>query len=483
MQFSASTVPVPDPGRQPQPAPGPAIVPPLPKEPRRKIWGIFLVAALIAGGLAYYWRTTNSATATGGGAPVTVQTVSANIGNVDSTIRLDGTIEAKTEATILAPRIQGSRTDVNRGGSANMQTNRQGGGAGGGGGQPQGFGAAQANNFSLILTKLAAAGSRVKAGDQIAQFDTVAQQQRLDDYKDSLIQLDANIKNRMANMGAQKESHLQQVRAGKASWDTAVLNQQTNPVVSAINAQLYDVAVEQSKAQYEQLVYEDDLLNQQQQAQIQAIELNRDQSQLELQRSQANVKKMTMTAPIDGFVVMNSIVRNNEFGTVREGDQVRAGQPFMFVVDPSSMVLSASVNQVDAERLRLGMKANIRLDAYNDIQVPGTLVGIGAMAQTSTFRASYVGEIPVRLSLDKMDPRIIPDLTASAEVHLQTEENTIVLPRSALFEDNGSKYVFLRNPDGAWIRKPVETGVVSFTNVAIHSGVQKGDVIALQRPM
>jgi multidrug efflux pump subunit AcrA (membrane-fusion protein) len=441
-----------------------------------------LVLALIAGGLAYYWQTTNSATATGG-TTISVQTVSANIGNVDATIRINGTISAKTQSTILGPRIQGSRTDVNRGGSANMLNTRQAMAVGGGAGGSQGFGAAAQTDFSLVLTKLAPAGSRVKKGDVIAQFDTTNQQQRLDDYKDSLINSDANIKNQMANMASQKESHLQQVRAGKTAWDNAVLNQQTNPVVSAISAQLNDVAVEQAHAQYVQLLYEDDLLDQQQRARTQSMQLNRDQSQLELQRTISNLAKMTMTAPIDGFVVMNSIVRNNEFGTVREGDQVRSGQPFMFIVDPSSMVLSANVNQVDAQRLRLGMKAKIRLDAYNDIEVPGTLQSVGAMAQTSTFRAAYVGEIPVRVSLDKMDPRIIPDLTASAEVYLQSEQNAVVLPRSALFQENGSKYVFLRNPEGAWIRKPVETGVIGFTDVAIHSGVQKGDVVALQRPM
>jgi multidrug efflux pump subunit AcrA (membrane-fusion protein) len=481
MQFSASTAPAPGPGREPQPTPGPAIVPPLQPKPRRKLWGI-LIAALIVGGLAYYWHATNAATATGGPV-ISVPTVSASIGNVDATIRLNGTIAAKLQATILAPRIQGSRTDVNRGGSANMTNSRQAMAVGGGGGGAQGFGAQQQTDFSLILTKLASAGTRVKAGDVIAQFDTVAQQQRLDDYKDSLITLDANIKNQMASLGMQKESHLQQVRAGKAAWDDAILNQQTNQVISSIQAQLYDVAVEQGSAQYQQLLYEDDLLDQQQRARIVGMELNRDQANLELGRTEQNLKKMTMTAPIAGFVVMASIVRNNEFGTVREGDQVRSGQPFMFVVDPSSMVLSASVNQVDAERLRLGMKASIRLDAYNDIEVPGTLEGIGAMAQTSTFRASYVGEIPVRINLDKMDPRIIPDLTASAEVYLQSEQNAVVVPRSALFEENGNKYVFLRNPEGAFIRKPVETGVVGFTDVAIHSGVQKGDVVALQRPM
>src|ERR1035438_631009 len=176
MQFSASTAPAPDPGRQPLPTPAPAIVPsPQPKHPRRKIWGIFLIAALIAGGLAYYWQTTSGATATGGGPTISVQTVSASVGSIDATIRLNGTIAAKNQATILAPRIQGSRTDVNRGGSANMMTNRSGGGAGGGGGQQVGFGATAMNDFSLILTHLAAAGTRVKEGDVIAQFDTVAQ--------------------------------------------------------------------------------------------------------------------------------------------------------------------------------------------------------------------------------------------------------------------------------------------------------------------
>ena len=93
-----------------------------------------------------------------------------------------------------------------------------------------------------------------------------------------------------------------------------------------------------------------------------------------------------------------------------------------------------------------------------------------------------MSEIPIRVSLDKMDPRIIPDLTGSAEVLMQSEQNTVVLPRSAVFEENGGKFVFLQGPQG-WIRKPVETGVVSYTQVSVRSGVQKGEVVALQRPM
>jgi hypothetical protein len=136
---------------------------------------------------------------------------------------------------------------------------------------------------------------------------------------------------------------------------------------------------------------------------------------------------------------------------------------------------------VDAEKLRLGMKAVVHLDAYPDIDLPGVLEGIGAMSKTSTFRAGYVGEIPVRIKIDKTEPRVIPDLTGSAEVILGAETNTMILPRAAVFEENGGSFVFVQGREG-WTKKQVEPGLSSYTQVAIHSGLQKGDVVALQRP-
>jgi RND family efflux transporter MFP subunit len=437
----------------------------------------------ILGVVGYYWMTQNAKLS--GGPVISVPTVAADSGTVVATIRVNGTIAAKNQQSILAPRLSGSRTDVNRGGAIGAGGGGRGFGGGGGGGNAgvmMGGGGGPQNDFSLILMKLKDAGARVKKGDTVAEFDPQKQIQRLDDYKDTQIQTQATIKSSMASMASQRESHTQQVRQARASLDSALEDQKKGPVLADIDKQLADLMVEQQQANYKQLLYEDDLVDQEQQSKIRSTALNLTQSQLELARTEANVGKMVIKAPMDGIVVLSSVVRNNELGQVREGDEVRAGQPFMFIVDPNSMVLMASVNQVDTEKLRMGMKAKIRLDAYADIEVPGTLEGIGAMSKTSTFRAGYVGEIPVRVRLDKMDPRIIPDLTASAEVLLNTEENALVLPRSAVFEENGGKYVFLQSPQG-WLRTPVETGVSSYTEVAVHTGLKKGDVVALQRPM
>jgi HlyD family secretion protein len=436
------------------------------------MWGILIVALFLGSGAAYYLKTQNDAKVAAKGSLVSVSTMVVGLGDLHATVRVNGTVNAQNFAALMAPRILGSRSGLNRGGDSGSVNS---GGGGGGGGGPMG-------DFSLVLMKLAKPGVHVKTGEVVAEFDPQNQLQRLDDYKDSAVQQENMVKKMLANLAAVKEAHNQSVRAAKAAWQKAVLDLQTAAVRSAIDAEKFKLTVEESDATYKQLLTEADLVDASQVAQIRVSQLNRDQSKIEVARADANVKKMTVKAPMDGIVVMQSIVRNGEFGQIREGDQVAAGQPFVSIVDPTSMVLNATVNQVDAEKLRLGMKSVIHLDAYPDIELPGTLVGIGAMAKASTFRARFVGEIPIRLKLEKTDSRVIPDLTGSAEIILNVERNTMMAPLSSVFAEEGGSYVFVQGSEG-WIKKKVELGLPSFTTVAIRSGLQKGDVIALQRPM
>jgi HlyD family secretion protein len=440
--------------------------------------------AILAGGIALYLNTDSGKKAFGKGGPPTlvVPVASVALGELHATVRVSGTVAAQNYAALLAPRITGSRTGMNRGGTDNNFSSGRGGGGGGGGAGGGGGGGGPMNDFSLVLMSLAKPGLHVKVGDVVGQFDPQMQQQRLDDYKDTVVQTQNNVRRMIANLAAVREGHDQTVRTAKANWDKALLDLQTAPIRSAIDAEKYKLSAEQADATYKQLLAESDLVIEQQQAQIRVQQLNLDQSAIELKRAEMNVQRMNIKTPMDGIVVMQSIVRNGEFGQIQEGDQVFAGQPFMQIVDPTSMVLNATVNQVDAEKLRLGMKCTIRLDAYPDMEMPGTLIGIGALSKTSTFRASYVGEIPVRLKIERTDTRLIPDLTGSAEIVLNSETNALMVPRSAVFEENGGSFLFLQGPEG-WIRKPVEMGLENFTTVAIHSGVKKGDVIALQRPM
>ena len=212
------------------------------------MWGI-LVAVLILGvGAAYYFKTQNDAKVAAKGSLISVSTAVVGLGDLHATVRVNGTVNAQNFAALMAPRILGSRSGLNRGGDS--------GSIG-----PMG-------DFSLVLMKLAKPGVHVKTGDVVAEFDPQNQLQRLDDYKDSAVQQENMVKKMLANLAAVKEAHDQSVRSAKADWDKAVLDLKTADVRSAIDAEKFKLTVEENDAKYKQLVAEASFVDESQRAQI-----------------------------------------------------------------------------------------------------------------------------------------------------------------------------------------------------------------------
>ena len=85
-----------------------------------------------------------------------------------------------------------------------------------------------------MLLEVAKPGSHVKKGDIVAEFDRQYQLNRLDDYKATVAQLDANVKKLKADLATAEEAHRQLVNSSKANWDKAVLDLKTAEVRSAI---------------------------------------------------------------------------------------------------------------------------------------------------------------------------------------------------------------------------------------------------------
>lgn len=338
------------------------------------------------------------------------------------------------------------------------------------------------SDFDMILLDCAKPGSMVKKGDVVAEFDRQNMLLRLDDYKASLTAYEASINKLKADLAVAMESHQQLLRAAKADYDKTVWDLKTIEVRSAIEAEKFRLAVEEAGARYKEVEGETKLLEESQRAQLRAVEIDRDQAKIELQRAQNNIDRMLMKAPIDGLVVMQTIYRGGDYGQVQPGDQLHHGMNFMSIVDPSSMVINAEINQVDGELIRIGQKAKLHIDAYPDLELPATVVAVGAMTVSSGWRANYVKEIPVRLKLDKMDPRVIPDLSGSADIVLASEENAAIAPLGAVFHDSSQNrpFVFLQTPSG-WQRREVDLGLANHVAVAVKSGLRKGDVVALER--
>jgi multidrug resistance efflux pump len=212
-------------------------------------------------------------------------------------------------------------------------------------------------------------------------------------------------------------------------------------------------------------------------------ELDLKQANLELKRAEMNAEKMISRAPIDGLVVMQNMFRGGEFGQIQQGDQLWPGMFFMQIVDPRSMVINATVNQVDAETVHIGQKARVHFDAYPDLVLPAHVEAVAAMSKPGMFRAQFVRDVAVRLKIDEMDKRVIPDLSVSVDLVEESESQAAaVAPLGSIFHDAaGSKpFVWVRTALG-WRRRDVEIGLHN-NLVAAVKGLQPGEVVALDVP-
>lgn len=383
-------------------------------------------------------------------------------------------------------RSVGGMTLARVGGGGGSSSVSSGGGGRGGGGGGGGFSLGLSrggSDFTLTLEKVVPPGTFVRKGDVVAEFDRQYMLTRLDDYRATMDQVEAGMRILEADLEVERKSHQQSIEAAKADLEKARIDLKTVPVQSAIMTERLKLLAEQAEAKYKQLLNEVSLKEITYAADRRIAELERQQALNELRRAEANADRLLVRAPIDGIVVMESIFRSGEMARIQAGDQLQPGMLFMRIVDMSSMLVQARANQVDVERLRIGQRARIRFDAYPDLELPAHVHAIAPMPTSGGFRASYVKEVPVVLKIDKLDPRVIPDLSVSADVVLEEEDSAVVAPLAGIFRDSpdGVPYVFVQKP-GGWERRPVELGVRNHIYAAVRSGLRPGEVIALERP-
>ena len=438
--------------------PGP--LKPEPVAPRRKrssrrfLW--LILGAVALGAAAWQWS--GSSFDGGGTGTAAIQTVAATRGELKRTLRVGGTIVARKYAPIRAPQI------------------RRGSRVGGGGGA------------GLTLVSMAPAGSMVKAGAIVAEFDRQSQEETIDNQQANVIQAEASIDRLRANLMIEMEGLKQQFAAAQGDFQKAELDLRTAAVKSEIEAQLLQAQMEESKATAEELGAEIVKLERSHAAQLRQTELDRDMQKLDLQRAEINADRLAIRTPIAGIVVLETSFRGGSFAQTSVGDQVNSGALFMQVVDPSDMVLQTLVNQADIHLLRVGQQAEIHLDAYPDRVWKGRVESVAAMAGGGADMpgrgrggsGNYVRNVAVAVNILDSDPVIIPDLSASADVVLETQGDVLLAPREALNKFGEDWYVWLMGgKDQKPERRVVQVSSWNDTQAAVSAGLNEGDKLAV----
>lgn len=328
---------------------------------------------------------------------------------------------------------------------------------------------------NLVITHLAAAGSTVKRGELLVEFDRQTQMKNFLDRQAEYRDLLEQIKKRQAEQDAARARDETELKQAENAVQTAALEMRKNEVLSRIDAEKNQQNLEEARARLAQLGETFELKRAAARANLRILEIQRDRALNAMRHAERNAEKMAIRAPMDGLVVLNQIWKGGRMGEVQEGEEIRPGTPFLHVVNPSAMQARARVNQADVPYLRAGQRVQVRLDAYPELVFAGKVEQMAAIGVTSGMSNS-VRTFAATFSIEGSDPKLLPDLSAAVEVELERVPGALVVPRDAVWGENGQAYVSVKNGFG-FEKRAVKTGAKNDHEVVVESGVEVGAVV------
>jgi len=184
------------------------------------------------------------------------------------------------------------------------------------------------------------------------------------------------------------------------------------------------------------------------------------QANAALRRAREVQSNSTVTSPVNGFVVE----RNYDAGST-PGDK-----PIVVVADLREMKLEAGVSELEAGRLRVGMKAVVAVQAKPGLTFPGQLA---AIAPEVDERNRHF-KIDVRVPNDGRT--LLSGMYASARIVEATMPNAILIPKDAVATRDGKRIVQKVDGDVVSTVEVVE-GLADGTRVQIVKGLAAGDTV------
>jgi HlyD family secretion protein len=359
--------------------------------------------------------------------------------NFSQLFRLNGTTQASRSFVVLAPKLEGAQVG------------------------------------SMVITKLVPAGTHVKKNDVLVEFDPQAQTKDYLDKKSAYEILVGQVAQKQAEEDIARAKDDTAMKQAEDELKRAQLELQKNEIVSRIDAEKNQEALDEAQATLKQLKETYQLKGAAAASAIRILEIQRDRALEAMRYAQGNAAKMIVHSPMEGVVVYNTIWLGGRMGTVQQGDQVKPGVPFLQVVDPSQMEVRVELNQVDLLKVHPGQQAQMHLDAYPGMTLPAILEELSPLGHTGQFTEA-VRSFTARFSVQGTDPRLLPDLSAALDLDLGSQNNVIVVPWQSLGIEAGHPFVWLKTT-GSFEKRTVQTGLRNDAEAVVVSGLAEGDKI------
>jgi HlyD family secretion protein len=305
-----------------------------------------------------------------------------------------------------------------------------------------------------VTTVFAEEGMRVKAGQVLATLDNADARTRLESAKADRDATAASIADLEVNL-ANAERELRRARELQASGVQSVQAlDQARTTADSLRARIA-LAREQVRA-----------------------------ADARINVAQQDLENTTVRAPFDGLVVSKDAQVGEMVSPISAGGGfTRTG--IATIVDMQSLEIEVDVNESYIARVKPGQKVVATLDAYPNWQIPAKVRTIIPTADRQK------ATVKVRISFDKLDPRILPDMGVKVAFFGEDQPGPnasgkatsakALIARGAVREEGGKQFVLVVR-EGRVERRAVNLGGERQSDVEVLAGVSEGEMLVVKGP-
>lgn len=192
---------------------------------------------------------------------------------------------------------------------------------------------------------------------------------------------------------------------------------------------------------------------------------------------QQQLDDMVIRAPFDGIVTSKNAQPGEMISPMSSGGFTRTG--ICTMVDMNSLEIEVDVNENYISRVEPGQPVDAVLDSEPDWHIPARVIAIIPTADRQK------ATIKVRIGFNKLDPRILPDM--SVKVAFQSQQpvqptgRSISIPKAAVRQLDGHDVVWVVQ-EGRIERRAVSVVSSSDDTAILAAGLNQGERVVVDGP-
>lgn len=218
---------------------------------------------------------------------------------------------------------------------------------------------------------------------------------------------------------------------------------------------------------------------------LEAAEANLESKQERLDRYRSDLEACTMYSPADGLVVYGTSIgqgRRDRDESLRVGSNVSRNRLLIVLPDTRRMLASVKVNEALSGLVQAGQKALVRLDAFPDKVVAGTVTAIGVLAESGGWRDPNRRDYSVTIELDNTEALPLkPSMRCKARILVEEVEDVLYVPVQAVHRVGRGAMAYVQSSSGVEART-VRVGRTSELYAEILDGLTPGESVLLSDP-